>query len=606
MSVLRSLLPILLACAGFWIVLRALGRFSALNQIERLLASFVFIVSAIVTISLGWGMIGYYQAWPVYLTFGAVLTATFVMSRYIVPTREATDGMRGSLRSLWGHLLWPTKLLLVMAAFATTWIFALATLLNDVSFDAMNYHLAWAAYAIQEGYLGVFSTPVPWINVYAKNLDLWYGWFLLNHGNDWLVDFMQWPFALIGVLSLYTILRHLRFSRNASVLASIPFLFLPVVLQQGTTNYVDIAIAALSLLMIAFSLSPRSSYLTALVMGCASGILIGTKPTTIVVVGAAWIIFLVLRYRARIHTARELVRFAGLLYLPAFALSAYWYVRNMVEYGSFVYPLRVTLGPITVIDGLVSVQDILGLDQPSVLVGANLLKNLFANTYGQNVVRYDMVPGSFGPVWAWLALPCLFIATALWVKRRAYARLALAWLFIALFIMTPGHWWWRYVMILFGAGSVALAECADVFRAKHTKTIFALAVTLLCAWSFWLAKWPTYTDASAVLAQRDKSRSFSHRYGQVFEKIEQETLPGTTIAYDSHWFVIYPLWNAHRSNRVVHIPFSKVWLKELRAQDVSLLAAHTGSPELAYLQSLEAGVTLIASDDLFHLYRLAD
>lgn len=595
-----SLVPWIFAAAIFlsWFgLLQKRANFSVLLQV---LASAVFALAQIVAISLACAFFGLYRFELVY-GLNALLAGLMVF-KY----RPDFNPVRTALKAFIGHVTWPTKLLTAIAAVLIIWLVAVGAIMNDTSFDSQNYHLSWAAYAVQEEHFGPFETPVPWINVYPKNLDAWYAWILLIPGHDWLVDLGQISFVVLGCLAVYALLREMRYSEDVAWLSALTYAFLPVVIQQATTNYIDLALASLTFVLFVFALQPRGSYLGACIVGLTSGILIGSKSVMILPVVLAWAIALVVYRRSGLYARREYIRLIGCLFIPAFALSAYWYFRNFIDFGSILYPFSLSLGPLTLLPGVVSVEQILADSQPQILRDVSLWTNAFINTYQEAAPKYDMVPGGFGPLWAWLMVPSTLVAIFFWVADRQWTRLAAFVLTFAVFALMPGNWWWRYVIILAFAGILAVAEVLSRLRVSKTgyRSLQGILLILAC-WSVFIARWPDRVD-EAILARKLRQgitqRDFSHRYGPLYQAIAQAQTEGSRFAYDSTWFVVYPLWNSERTNSVLHVPFGPAWEYALSDKGITHVAAKSGSPEYAFIQRHAARFSLIEKDGIYSLY----
>lgn len=603
MPLIWSVISIALAGSIFWSWLVLIKRKTNFARPEIVMGAAVITLAQIIAVSMLAGWLNLFQ-WEIVYTINLLITLVlFVYNKKNL--RQL--GKIADIRSLAGQLSWLTKVVVVLAIVVISWQVALGTVLNDVSFDSLNYHLAWSASAVQEQNLGIFSTPVPWINVYPKNIDIWYAWFLLPPAHDWLVDLAQLPFALLAVVAIYSIARKLRYSRDTSVLAASLFLFLPVVFHQSLTNYNDLALAALLLVALNFVLEDSHAYWVAIIFGLTAGIMVGSK---VVMIIPFFILLAILLYRLlkvfKLH-AKHLIRLSGIAIVLMFLLSFYWYARNYFFYESFIYPVKVMLGSFTLIGGLIDIGRLIGDNQPELLKNAGLIKNVLVNSYYEAVPRYDMTPGSFGPLWAFLLLPAMVPAVMLWFSQRKWKVLGVFALIILFFVLTPGNWWWRYAIVLSAAGMLALAEIYEWSRKfKFSQAVLGGFILLLSFWSIAISWWPAYTDSSVYankFINNASSRDFSHRY-KIFESIDEAQTPDSTIAYDSSWFVVYPLWNSTRSNRVIHVPYNVDWLQRLESEGVDYLAAKFDSPEFGFIQANEERFELLAGEGIYYLYKL--
>lgn len=499
-----------------------------------------------------------------------------------------------------------TKGVISLSIVLLLWKIVLGVVMNDVSFDAMNYHLSWVGYAVQEEHFGPFETPVPWINSYPKTLTLWYGWFLLPPANDFLVDLAQIPIFLLGVVAVYHLLRFFNYDEDTSIISSLLLLFFPVVYLQLTTNYIDVALASLVFVLFTFAIQKKQSFLSLVLFALTAGLLIGGKSTMVIPIFFA---FLLLCYRLYNQKNLSVIDFFIRLVcigIIIFLLGGYWYIRNLLYYGDLLYPVKVMVGNFTLVPGVVTAAELIAQSKPDVLDGVSSVKSLFINTFQTTKPRYDMVPGGFGVIWSYFLFFLQPIAITILIKRKLWTQLVFLFFFWIIWFISPGNWWFRYVIVV---GVTGLLSFAIVYSRSSIlgKRLIAVYVSILSLYSASMMIWPYYTDIH-IFGEKVRSgilnADFSYRYGSVYEDIQNVAREQATIAYDSSWFTIYPLWNQTRSNRVVYIPYQDLWLEKLTEQQVEYLTVKSDSPEFTYIQSRPDLFSLVSSSHIYNLYKL--
>ncbi len=570
------------------------------RKAQLFLTSAVFLLAQIIGTSLVLGILHLYT-WQIVYAVNALI---FVVLLFFASKRNLE---RLSLISWWKQLHLENKILLSFVSLFFVTRIVLAFVISDVSFDAVNYHMAWVGHAIQEQHLGPFDTPVPWINSYPKNLSLFYGWFILPPVNSMLVDLAQLPFVFLGVAASYLVLIRLKFSERISLFSSLLFSCIPLVVLQSTTNYIDLALGALVLSLFAFALNPKQSKVSLLAFALVAGILLGSKATMLIpVIFAAGFLLYSLYHQEKMPFG-SLIKAIGVMAFVTACFSAYWYGRNLLVFGDLLYPVKVVVAGITLVPGVVTADMLIGDSMPDSLKQAGFLKTLFLNFYHEGGARYDMSPGGFGPLWAWFLFPSMLPALYLWIKKRNWQRLSLFIVFWFIFFLSPGNWWLRYVLAFVFTGILAYAEALS--QAKNKPVLYKVFVVatfslvtmnfLQSAKPFFLTK-EYFSSKLVSVTQAD----YSYRYGEIHHSIAEITVPGTTIAYDSSWFVIYPLWNEKRINRVLHIPVQKNWLEVLKENQVDYLAVKSDSPEYQFIQLQSGHFSLLFQEGIYFLYQL--
>jgi hypothetical protein len=179
----------------------------------------------------------------------ALLVAAVTRSKRLPPLRQVlvpAPPWHDWTRTLWAWLLVP------LAVASSLWSLFVAWVLPPYSWDGIWYHLTSVATWVQ--YDKITTSPIEtFSNVYPQNAELTYLWAYLFAGTDSFIDAPQAVFALVGALAVAALARAAGCSRPASVAAGSLFALTPIVMVQGSTNYVDVIAAALSLAAFAFA-----------------------------------------------------------------------------------------------------------------------------------------------------------------------------------------------------------------------------------------------------------------------------------------------------------------------------------------------------------------
>jgi hypothetical protein len=178
--------------------------------------------------------------------------------------------------------------LALLALAAATWLALLAVLLPPFDYDGLWYHLVSVVHWMQVGRIEV--TPYTFYsNAYPEDTELFYTWLMLFLRSGALVRLGQLIFAMGGVAAVVGIARHCGLSRPSALASGCLFFLTPVMLLEATTDYVDLAFAAMFLICYYFLLRHlrQPSAANLLLMGVAGGIAMGMKSTGVAYVGIA-------------------------------------------------------------------------------------------------------------------------------------------------------------------------------------------------------------------------------------------------------------------------------------------------------------------------------
>ena len=310
--------------------LRVAGRVAP-EGLERALVAVVLAVATAIVTALALGLVGLGTN-PVVLTVAAV--AMWAGARALVPGPAVAAPTELAL--WWGSLGAPLKL----AVGALTGVFAawLAWQLRfpSIGFDSAVYHYPDVAGWIANGRPG---------SQLELSYDIPYGNYPLTDevGQTWgaaiarsYIPLALWNPAMLVVAggATWLTLRNLRVSTAVTALATATLLSTPLLVRQLNEAQNDLPALAWLACCAAFATGAgrRPALLVPALL--AAGLGIGTKAT---VAPAALAALAVGAYLAR-GRLRPLARWLALGLAGAFAVGGFWYVRNIVQHGSPLWP----------------------------------------------------------------------------------------------------------------------------------------------------------------------------------------------------------------------------------------------------------------------------
>ncbi|MFH0874163.1 MAG: hypothetical protein V1846_04995 [Candidatus Komeilibacteria bacterium] len=435
-------------------------------------------------------------------------------------------------------------------------VIALSFNSRDISFDSLNYHLPWAAYLLQQGKIEYFITLIPWINVYPKAIEAWQAWHLAFWHNQSLLQTTNLLFWLLGALTVYALAREFKISQGLAFLAGLTYALVPVNLLQLRTNYIDLALSAVFLLLLYWSIKKydESWWLWSI----TAGILIGSKATMIPLVILATIWKLVM--------GRPWPYKWPWYVLMILSFGSFFYIRNWWAHGTPLYPV----GP-----GLISLDQLLGNSQAAVLKGHNYWEQLWINFSTVNGdYSYQMNPGGFGWLWLGVLLPALIFFLVWGWKQRQWKFYSLIIVLVLGFLIMPANWWLRYSIFVTAAGSLALTGIINCLHGQWRWLVITWTLLLII-------------NSCLITSNMWQPTQITDRFPE-FVGLEAIQQPGSVVAYDGRLQILFPLWNINLSNTVIFvsaaaIPYEK-WRASLEAAKVDYLVTKYPSFELQFIQ----------------------
>lgn len=571
---------------------------------DRILGWFIMVPALLTLVALALGLAGW-------LTPGAMLTAhSLVLAAVTVLWWKRRRKRRGGSAAeddarmvpgagarqagvRWGPGARPWLWVLGAAwAGALGWMVYAGLLMPPFGSDGVAYHIPPAVWWLQAGRIYPVPTQFTFGYGYPQGMSLLILWQLAYTVTDHLVNVVQVPFILLGVLAAYGLAREAGIGQPWSWWAGAFWGLAPIVLEQAVVPYNDVAVAALTLA--AFYLVLRFRRIGARgplwLAGVALALILGIKANGFLVAGVAGLLALLpLGPSAQVETDAALRRFPTLekllpaigqvllaLGLPSLLLAGYWYVRNLVLYRNPLYPAAVRLFGHTLFAGPRTVANLINVT-PGQSRWHSFTMALHELTPWYT---YDSPNGGFGPVFTALGVAAILAAGVHALYRRRWRAAAVLGAGILLLVLQPFKYP-RYVLFLPALGGLSFAYVLQrMVRRKGRLFLQAAAVGLML---FALIFVPYQPQLSAETFRQVRTAMAAGRppsaatFGLARSYAFMETIPelhhsDNRIAYTEAGFV-YSLMGRNRDNRVYYVPATsyQAWLQKLQDAHTTFL-----------------------------------
>jgi Dolichyl-phosphate-mannose-protein mannosyltransferase len=399
-------------CAGAGLVVRR--RLPGLRGAELALAYFVVITAGVMAVELLPLALGVLTR----ATPAVVALLALAVAWRIPRSTAAMGGSPATPRSHDGTLSWAFAALGSLAAVAVAVAYlAWQHLIPFLHVDTVSFHLPNVARWIQSG--TVWQADLMLRDqaqaYYPNNGELVQLAAVLPWHNDFLVRWLYVPFMAMLALGTYALARQLRASPAAAALVAAVPVTLPIVVSAYEQGMPDSVMYSTWVAGLVFLLRHGRTGRTAdlVLAGLGLGMAFGTKwygVWAVAIVLAVWAAGQLLSRRGPGPVARQLLALTGLVAVA----GGFWLVRNVVEVGNPVYPVKVAPLGVTVFDA--------PPDLYRELAGFTILD--YAGDW--EVWREFLRPGfdhGFGLAWVVLPLAAL-MALGMALRRRRSSRSA--------------------------------------------------------------------------------------------------------------------------------------------------------------------------------------
>ncbi|QRY41714.1 hypothetical protein JVX92_05540 [Microbacterium hominis] len=338
--------------------------------------------------------------------FAAGLAGILMAPRVRRATTRSFSALLALLRRHWAAL--------ALVVLVVLFLVLVAALLPEVSVDGQLYHGPTLAALVQNGTVWGWRMP----NQYSAYSDLaMVGSINLATftGRAWFDNAGQIPHLVVLVLVVVAAFRN-RFTQSwVRVALALLIVTAPVIWIQTRLLYVDVAYgAAVAAIIVLLATQRRASGVDVLFAAIAGAAVLAIKPAGIV---TSALLLSILAVVAVVRRRREM-RSWGRTVWPVLAaiaapsiLALGFYFRNLVEFGNPVFPVKVSMGPISfpgIIDLSVFTSGERGSGVVDPLRWATYVASILDGVqHGVLKLDYDPRSGGFG----WM--PLLVLAAAL-------------------------------------------------------------------------------------------------------------------------------------------------------------------------------------------------
>lgn len=510
--------------------------------------------------------------------------------------------------------------LLTLSCALVAWIVLLGLLFPVTDVDGNSYHMTYIAQAIQNHHIYDMPSSVPWLAGYPKGGELIQMWSVIIPNDEALADLAQVPFLLLGVISLYAISLRLGVSKLDARFASLLFLFVPIVINQAKTTYVDIILSSLFLAALAIVTKKKLSKLDLIVTGIIFSLLIAVKSTGLLFVLACvpFLLLSVVEFKKRkiIPNYKQYLTSVALVFAPML-FGLYWYIKNWVAYGSPLYPFGLDVFGTSIFPGRTFQEFIAGAFTGSSVMPSGAFERLWFVWTEQKdwfgcLYNYDSTFSGLGPVWFAILVPSVLIATVIAIMRRQYLFLSLAAVLGTVFLLYPANFYSRYVIFIVAIGIVSFGLVSTVYggAVRVFAGLIALWLALIVvATSFTLCNFPPSVVRNQIQSVRAGDarggQAYQNTIGEAYLFMQRTVKSGETVAYDSSPYYIYPLWKADFSNKVVYLPTNdkQEWYGKIKKEGVKYLFTNVKSDEHDWIKE-DRVFKSIYKDKMYEIYRV--
>jgi len=332
---------------------------------EFILICFILFFSQIILVELFLGVVGkLYLANIVYAHFFVFLIAIL----FPCP-KQAVNIVRPDIK-----IFVDNRLLLlafcIFVCFASIKVFF--NLINPpMSADSLQYHLAFPSVWIRNGNLVnpicIFgsmptvlskSLEVSSTSFYPINAQLFFTWLMFPLRNAFLADVGELPFYIIGIITVFVILKKYRIKNEMAILSGFLWVLIPNIFKQlRTGSQIDVICATLFLLMFytILLIKEEFNFKNSVLFGISAGIFLGTKVINIVWFIAVLPFFCYIIYNSfkafKFGVVKIILMLCSIVFM-IFLFGGFSYVRNFIFTGNPLFPVDFKIFGVTMLKGL--------------------------------------------------------------------------------------------------------------------------------------------------------------------------------------------------------------------------------------------------------------
>jgi hypothetical protein len=570
------------------------------------LATGVFVIShaiiSFTTLGLGWCNVLYRStlAVAVLVVSGLTFAGTSWGRPFPVHARETFAALLGLLRLPFDAIRLAARrrhfAALALAVTVPTIAYSawLSYLAPPTGWDGLWYHDTMVGYAIQNHGFRWLDVPpsLDYVNTFPRVCEMMNLWFVYFTDRRFL-DSVGSAMTPALVAAFYTMARRFESSPLRALLWALAFLWIPGVILQLNSTYIDTHIATIHVATLAFAMRPKLRLVDGIVAGLAFGLLVGTKGHAL-----SWVPFsggvAICRLFWQNFRHKKLptigVAFFALASVLYFALPVY--LRNWRHYKNPIYPVELVSKSLGLhFPGHQRIEDI---QRPLMRVIGDLY------TFHQpGADHFDIMNHGYGYGIPWVAMPLAAIAMVFALARSLAARLSsvpsprtdnLIVTSVPLLIsapLSPALWSARYNLHV-AAVILLLAAWAVSGRGLRLFGDVPAGACLVMSFLFiYFTSPPAFAlsiDEARRLAKLDPveraSFEWPNHWGLHAFQLRRETElhRGDVVAFtDPYLFPAY-LWNERYENEVIFVRYEggPEFLKALDDAHVKWVTTHSG------------------------------
>jgi len=511
----------------------------------------------------------------------------------------------------------PSIVLGMLSLLLLGWIVFIGLLFPITDWDGNSYHMTFVADVIQNQ--NIFDTPtsIPWLVGYPKGGELVQLWNVIFTRSDVVVDLSQIPFVLLGCYALFSLSKRAGATDWSARFSSLLFLFIPIIINELKTTYVDVMLCSLFLAALALAIKRHLRTADFLLLGCIFSLLIAIKSTGALMVLSTGLV-LTINVALHIKHQRNIGYFIKryILCLMPMVFGAYWYIKNWVLFGSPIYPFGLKALGQSIFPGKTYDEFAANAVSSQQILPVNYFEKIWfvwteQNNWAGCLYNYDSNYSGFGPIWFIILLPATLIAFYLAIRHRAHRSFILMIAAIGfIFILYPANYYSRYTFFIAAVGIVGLSIVLTYLHSRVRLIIQALTVFLALvtiATTFTLCNYTVAAIKDEIDGTRQHlPRGFMYQGlpGQAYVALQSVMRSGQTVTYDSKPYFIYPLWNSDFSNKVTYVPYTnpKDWQRQLKDNHIDYFFGFKGTPENK--AATELGFEKIYEDATYAIFKI--
>jgi len=583
----------------------------------RFASTFLLFYAQIIASEFVLGLCSALLSWSL-LLLNAIISSSILYFLYRKHGKDLFERYEASLRALLKQgakriakdPFWLTIIILTLACVA--WIFFLGVIFPATDYDGNSYHLTFIGNMIQNHTFFDAPTSLGWLTGYPKGGEFIAAWSVLIAHNDAFSDLSQLPFLLLGVYALYEAAVTLGADKRHARFAALLYAFVPVVLNQLKTTYVDVMLCSLFIAGLTMVIRRKLSKLDLVLIGIVFSLVLSMKSTGLLFIIAFLPLLVWNLYQDHGKSIKKYLQ-PLLLIAGPMVFGLYWYIKNLILYHTPLYPFGYKIGGITLFPGLDLKKFIEGATATTSLPHSNLQRIWFVWTEQKDwfgcMYNYDTNYAGLGPIWFVVLIPAILISLYFAFKKRNYLFLAVMVTVLGLFAIYPADYYSRYTMFIVSIGIIAFAFALSNIgkaTARIIKLLALLLVLYVIGTNYTLCNFaPTtvFDQLRSVVHGSQRGMIYQNLPGEAFVFLEGNIKPGQTVIYDSSPYFIYPLWTPNFSDKVLYLSdkTANAWYQDVTRKHVSYIFTTINSRENKWA---EGHYKAIYKDAMYEIFQV--